>query len=47
MKKYGNKKAKKIWERNIPDGATPPTRDSPQSYLEKWLRDKYVYKEFK
>lgn len=47
FKHMGNRKAAKIWLANLPEDAFVPDRNSAQSDLERFLRDKYVFEEYK
>jgi serine/threonine protein kinase len=47
FKQMGNRRAAKIWLVNLPEDHVVPDRNSAQSDLEKFLRDKYVFEEFK
>eukprot|EP01121_Diplochlamys_sp_Union-15-3_P005537 TRINITY_DN1587_c0_g1_i1.p1 TRINITY_DN1587_c0_g1~~TRINITY_DN1587_c0_g1_i1.p1 ORF type:complete len:506 (+),score=55.10 TRINITY_DN1587_c0_g1_i1:43-1560(+) len=47
MKKMGNKKANRIWEKNIPEGRSKPTPDSSIREKEAWIISKYKKKDFR
>lgn len=47
FKRMGNAKAADVWLANVPDERSLPDRNTAQSELERFLRDKYVFEEFK
>ncbi|GLJ53688.1 hypothetical protein SUGI_1145370 [Cryptomeria japonica] len=46
MTSVGNAVASAYWEKNVPNGYSIPTSDSPDAVVEKWIRDKYEKKLF-
>lgn len=47
FKRMGNRRAAKIWLANVPEDRVLPDRNTAQLDLERFLRDKYVFEEFK
>lgn len=47
FRRMGNAKAARIWLANVPDSRNIPDRNTSQTELERFLRDKYVFEEFK
>lgn len=47
FRRMGNARAADIWLANVPDTRNPPDRNTSQTELERFLRDKYVFEEFK
>jgi hypothetical protein len=47
MRAMGNARFNSIWEAKLPDGYVKPTKHTDQSILEKFIREKYVYSEWK
>lgn len=47
FKRMGNARAEAIWLANVPDTRNIPDRNTSQTELERFLRDKYVFEEFK
>eukprot|EP01122_Echinamoeba_exundans_P010235 TRINITY_DN3781_c0_g1_i1.p1 TRINITY_DN3781_c0_g1~~TRINITY_DN3781_c0_g1_i1.p1 ORF type:complete len:1177 (+),score=213.01 TRINITY_DN3781_c0_g1_i1:145-3675(+) len=47
MRAMGNSRFNSIWEAKLPEGYVKPSKHSDQSVLEKFIREKYVYSEWK
>jgi serine/threonine protein kinase len=47
MQQMGNKKAKRLWEANLPEDFQRPSKHSDQTDLERFIRNKYQYSEWK
>ena len=46
MVKWGNKRAARYWQRNVPPGYHIPDEADSVATVEKWIRDKYERKLF-
>ncbi len=47
LKEIGNEKAKKIYEANVPEHIQRPNESSDDTYIEKWIKDKYLRQLYK
>lgn len=47
FRRMGNARAAAIWLANVPDTRNIPDKNTSQTELERFLRDKYVFEEFK
>jgi stromal membrane-associated protein len=46
MKKWGNARARAVWEGNVPGGMEVPDENSSRAQMDVWIRDKYVNKKY-